>query len=236
MLIECSQKKLLTQRIESEPSQFIQVLYCPRQVGKTTLALQFMESTKLPVHFASADLVASGQSSWISQQWEAARIKLWQSEEKQAVLIIDEIQKIGNWSEAVKREWDGDTAQRQSLKVVLLGSSRLLLQQGLTESLAGRFETLIPPGYSVGWKRKALKWCGVERPSRNFRCITPLSSVHSSSTLFRRLPQILPSGDGGLSRQLVPAFSIIPAPTPLTCFTGERRTMRWILFWSTREK
>ncbi len=57
------------------------------------------------------------------------------------MLIIDEIQKIGNWSEAVKREWS-DTAQRQSLKVVLLGSSRLLLQQGLTESLAGRFETL----------------------------------------------------------------------------------------------
>ncbi len=86
--------------------------------------------------FASADLVASGQSSWISQQWEAARIKLRQSDEKEAVLIIDEIQKIGNWSEAVKREWDSDTAQRQSLKVVLLGSSRLLLQQGLTAGVA----------------------------------------------------------------------------------------------------
>jgi predicted AAA+ superfamily ATPase len=134
MIIERSQKKLLTQRIESEPRQFIQVLYGPRQVGKTTMALQFMEATKLPVHFASADLDSSGQSSWISQQWEAARIKLR--------LIIDEIQKIGNWSEAVKREWDSDTAKRQSLKVVLLGSSRLLLQQGLTESLAGRFETI----------------------------------------------------------------------------------------------
>lgn len=103
MIIKRFQKKVLTQRIESEPRQFIQVLYGPRQVGKTTLALQFMESTKLSVHFASADLVASGQSSWISQQWEAARIKLRQSEEKEAVLIIDEIQKIGNWSEAVKK-------------------------------------------------------------------------------------------------------------------------------------
>jgi uncharacterized protein len=90
MIIERSLKKLLTQRIESEPRQFIPVLYDPCQVGKTMLALQFMESTTLPVHFASADLVASGQSSWISQQWEAA-------------LIIDEIQKIGNWSEAVKK-------------------------------------------------------------------------------------------------------------------------------------
>jgi len=129
---------VLTHRIESEPRQFIQVLYGPRQVGKTTLALQFMESTNLPVHFASADLVSTGQSGWI----EAARIKLHQSEQNDAVLIIDEIRKIGNWSEAVKKEWDSDTAKQKSLKVILPGSSRLLLQQGLTESLAGRFESI----------------------------------------------------------------------------------------------
>ncbi|MEI6757019.1 MAG: ATP-binding protein [Chlorobium sp.] len=153
MLIERSQKKLLTQRIEREPRRFIQVLHGPRQVGKTTLAMQFMESTKLPVHFASADLVSTGQSSWISQQWEAARIKLRQSTEQEAVLIIDEIQKIGNWSEAVKKEWDSDSAQRQALKVIVLGSSRLLLQQGLTESLAGRFETI-----SIGhWSYREMK-------------------------------------------------------------------------------
>lgn len=142
MFIERAQKKVLARRIESEPRQFIQVLYGPRQVGKTTLALQFMDTTTLPVHFASADLVCSGQSSWISQQWESARIRLRQSEQNLAVLVIDEIQKIANWSEAVKKEWDHDTAQRRQLKVVLLGSSRLLLQQGLTESLAGRFETI----------------------------------------------------------------------------------------------
>ncbi len=153
MIIERAQKKVLTQRIESEPRQFIQVLYGPRQVGKTTLALQFIKGTKLPVHFASADLAAFGESSWISQQWEVARIKLRQSEQKEAVLIIDEIQKISNWSEAVKKEWDSDTAQRQTLKVVLLGSSRLLLQQGLTESLAGRFETI-----SIGhWSYREMK-------------------------------------------------------------------------------
>lgn len=153
MIIERYQKKVLTQRIESEPRQFIQVLYGPRQVGKTTLALQFMEETTLPVHFASSDLAAFGESSWISQQWESARIKLRQSDQKEAVLIIDEIQKIGNWSEAVKKEWDSDTAQRQALKVVLLGSSRLLLQQGLTESLAGRFETI-----SIGhWSYREMK-------------------------------------------------------------------------------
>lgn len=142
MQIERAQKSLLTKRIESEPRQFIQVLYGPRQVGKTTVAQQFMQSTPLPVHFASADLVAAGQSNWISQQWEAARIKLLKSEQQESVLIIDEIQKISNWSETVKKEWDSDSVNQKNLKVILLGSSRLLIQQGLTESLAGRFETI----------------------------------------------------------------------------------------------
>jgi uncharacterized protein len=101
-----------------------------------------MQATPIPVHFASADLVSSGQPGWISQQWEAARIRLRQSEQQEAILIIDEIQKISNWSESVKKEWDADCWRQLSLKVVLLGSSRLLLQQGLTESLAGRFETI----------------------------------------------------------------------------------------------
>ena len=56
--------------------------------------------------------------------------------------MIDEIQKIDNWSEMVKREWDEDTGESVNLKVVLLGSSRLLLKRGLTESLAGRFELI----------------------------------------------------------------------------------------------
>ena len=158
MIIERAQKQLLTQRIESEPRKFIQVLYGPRQVGKTTLALQFMEATTLPVHFASADLVSSGQSSWISQQWEAARIRLRQSGQQEGVLVIDEIQKIGNWSEAVKKEWDTDTAQRRALKAVLLGSSRLLLQQGLTESLAGRFETISVGHWSYREMREAFNF------------------------------------------------------------------------------
>ncbi|TLU86017.1 MAG: ATP-binding protein [Chlorobium sp.] len=154
-MIERSQKSLLTKRIETELRRFIQVLYGPRQVGKTTIALQFMQTTALPVHFASADQVSSGQSSWISQQWETARIKLRGSERQDAVLIIDEIQKIANWSETVKKEWDADSAARRSLKVILLGSSRLLLQQGLTESLAGRFETIFLGHWSYLEMKKA---------------------------------------------------------------------------------
>lgn len=155
MLIERTQKTILAKRLESEPRQFIQVIYGPRQVGKTTLARQFMQATRFPVHFASADNVPAGQLAWISQQWETARLMHRRSSRKKAVLIIDEIQKISNWSEAVKTEWDADSANNLPLKVLLLGSSSFLLQQGLTESLAGRFETIYLGHWSYSEMKKA---------------------------------------------------------------------------------
>ncbi len=62
--------------------------------------------------------------------------------EQEHILIIDEVQKIRGWSEQVKKEWDEDSRSHRNLKVILLGSSRLLLQKGLEESLEGRFETI----------------------------------------------------------------------------------------------
>lgn len=56
--------------------------------------------------------------------------------------MIDEIQKVPNWSETVKRQWDDDTWNERNIKVVLLGSSRALILQGLSESLMGRFEEI----------------------------------------------------------------------------------------------
>ncbi|MDO9079882.1 MAG: DUF4143 domain-containing protein, partial [Desulfuromonadales bacterium] len=47
------------------------------------------------------------------------------------------IQKIPDWSAALKSLWDQDPRR---LRVVVLGSSSLQIQTGLTESLAGRFE------------------------------------------------------------------------------------------------
>ncbi len=141
-MFERSHKQILTERLEKEKRRFIQVVYGPRQVGKTTIASQFSNQTQIPVHYASADAVIAPMGIWISQQWEAARIMLSGTAEKEGILIIDEIQKIDNWSETVKKEWDDDSHKGIPLKVVLLGSSRLLLQKGLTESLAGRFETM----------------------------------------------------------------------------------------------
>src|SRR3989337_2417314 len=56
-----------------------------------------------------------------------------------ALLVLDEVQKITGWADAVKRLWDEDTAARRPLKVILLGSAPLLVQRGLTARLAGRF-------------------------------------------------------------------------------------------------
>jgi len=141
-MFERAHKQILTDRLEKEGKKFIQVVYGPRQVGKTTLVTQFARQTKIPVHYTSTDAVTSPGSTWISQQWETARFLLRESGDREATLIIDEVQKIENWSEAVKKEWDEDSLQNIKLKVVLLGSSRLLLQKGLSESLAGRYETI----------------------------------------------------------------------------------------------
>lgn len=125
-----------------EPRKFIQVLAGPRQVGKSTLVNQVLDSINIPHSLEVADAIKPTDSDWIRRVWEGARTTMMLRGEQERLLVIDEIQKIDNWSEAVKKEWDEDTRKRVNLKVVLLGSSRLLLRKGLTESLAGRFELI----------------------------------------------------------------------------------------------
>ncbi len=121
----------------------MQVLLGPRQTGKTTLIHQVLETLDLPTHVASADQPATKDRSWIEQQWEAGRLLLRaESQPAAAVLVLDEIQKVPDWSEITKRLWDEDSAARRELRVVLLGSSPWLIQKGLTESLTGRFEVI----------------------------------------------------------------------------------------------
>lgn len=132
---------ILLKRI-SEPRAFIQVLMGPRQVGKSTLMGQVLEETSIPHLLFSADTVDEDDGDWIVRSWESARVTMAMHKYKEFLLVIDEIQKIRNWSEFVKREWDSDSLHGINLKVVLLGSSRLMLRKGLTESLAGRFELI----------------------------------------------------------------------------------------------
>lgn len=90
----------------------------------------------------------SSNQIWIKQQWDYARFALRQSGSETFLLIIDEIQKINNWSEFVKKEWDKDRREKLNIKVILLGSSSLLIDQGLSESLTGRFELIKLPHWS----------------------------------------------------------------------------------------
>jgi len=147
---------ILLQRI-NEKRKFIQFLTGPRQTGKTTLARQILEHIKWPTYYASADDPSMKGKAWIEQHWENARLKSFQ-EKRKTLLIFDEIQKIPDWSEAVKKLWDEDTLKSLPIRVVLLGSSPLLLQKGLTESLAGRFEVVYMPHWSFEEMHRAFKW------------------------------------------------------------------------------
>ena len=126
----------------AEPRRTIQVIMGPRQVGKSTLISQFVEQADVPYSLFSADGVGKTDTEWISEKWYEARIKMMLDNETERILISDEIQKIAGWSEIVKKEWDQDTREKRNLKVILLGSSRILIQKGLEESLEGRFETI----------------------------------------------------------------------------------------------
>jgi predicted AAA+ superfamily ATPase len=140
----------------AEPRRFIQAVAGPRQVGKSTLVQQATQNLTMPVRYASADEPTLRGTDWVAQQWEAARLSLNGLEG--AVLVLDEIQKIPAWSETVKRLWDEDTRAKRPLKVVVLGSAPLLIAQGLSESLAGRFEIIPLAHWSYAEMRAAFGW------------------------------------------------------------------------------
>ncbi|MGH3822981.1 MAG: ATP-binding protein [Pseudonocardiaceae bacterium] len=131
----------------AEPRARIQVLAGPRQTGKTTLVRQVLATLDRPAHYASADQVTGQDRSWLEAQWEIGRLRA-RVGDLGATLVLDEVQKITAWSEVVKRHWDADTADGVPLRVVLLGSAPMLVQRGLGDSLAGRFELIRVPHWS----------------------------------------------------------------------------------------
>ncbi|MBI5245089.1 MAG: ATP-binding protein [Elusimicrobia bacterium] len=127
-----------------DPKGLIQVFTGPRQVGKTTAALALMD----PEHaiYADADLPTPPTADFITEHWNRAR----RLPPPQRTLILDEVQKIPRWSEEVKRLFDEDRRERAELRVCLLGSSALLMEKGLAESLTGRFEVSYFPYWTYG--------------------------------------------------------------------------------------
>jgi predicted AAA+ superfamily ATPase len=129
----------------AEAAPLIQILIGPRQVGKTTSLRRLAENEGKRAIYGSADDRQIEDSIWIERLWEQAR----SHPDPRPLLILDEIQKINNWSETIKRLWDEDVRSKNQFRVILSGSSSLTLQTGLTESLAGRFEII--PATHLNW-------------------------------------------------------------------------------------
>lgn len=142
------------QRILQSPSPVMHVLVGPRQVGKTTIARQLADSLGFPAIVATADSPTPLDGAWIETQWRRA---LMRASDGPVLLVLDEVQKISGWSESVKLLWDGRDFAKD-IRVLLLGSSALLMQDGLTESLAGRFLLHRCPHWSFAECREAFGW------------------------------------------------------------------------------
>ena len=149
-----SEYQTIKSRLE-EDRMFIQVVMGPRQVGKSTVVKQVLDDLTIPYQLYTADNVPATNTAWISNCWAAVRSWKENYGLDSVVLVIDEIQKITNWSEVVKKEWDTDTFYNCNIKVLLLGSSRVMLEKGLSESLAGRFEEI----RMSHWSFKEMKEC-----------------------------------------------------------------------------
>lgn len=129
----------------NEPRKFIQMLIGPRQTGKSTALRQALAEVSLPAHVALASIDSSSRD-WLRAQWEQART-LALGNNGCALLVIDEVQLVDQWSAVVKELWDQDAWSGIDLRVMLSGSSSLLLQKGLHEGLTGRFEVI----HSTHW-------------------------------------------------------------------------------------
>lgn len=154
-----SQVSELLTRMREEPERIVFV-NGPRQTGKTTAVLQALEEIELPSLYVSADedesaefpltrriagdeVTASSKPDrkWILRSWRRSRHAAAKSSNG-FILVLDEIERIPDWSTTVKGLWDADRRAGLPLRVVILGSANLVLQTGLRESLAGRFEPL----------------------------------------------------------------------------------------------
>ena len=128
---------LLVREFEKQQPVF-QVLTGPRQVGKTTIAQQVMDKLPFPFVYASADSPLPPGPEWIETQWRRAEVEADRSGGA-VLLVLDEVQKVRGWSESLKSKWDAARRTSRDIRLLVMGSSALLIQEGLSESLTGRF-------------------------------------------------------------------------------------------------
>lgn len=147
--------KTLVTRMK-EQRTFIQMLIGPRQTGKSTAIRQALNHIKTPAHVSLASIDNSSRD-WLRAQWIQAR-GLISGKNTSAILVIDEVQLVEQWSAVVKELWDEDAWTGVDLRVVLSGSSSILLQKGLSEGLTGRFEVIRSTHWSLAECQKAFDY------------------------------------------------------------------------------
>lgn len=155
------QRKLVLEILQGlqRSKKLLHIITGPRQVGKTTASLQIAEKWLGETLDVSADSPLPPDTGWIHFQWERAiRITEQRQDSHDVLLILDEIQKVKGWSEVIKLLWDEECKKQNGIQVLLLGSSSLLLQKGLSESLTGRFFLYRAPHWQYPEMKKAFDW------------------------------------------------------------------------------
>ncbi len=129
----------LQRRVEEPAPGRVQILGGPRQVGKTTLLLEIAAADKDRTLYAAADAPEAALPGWWEDLWRRAGELAVSG---RAVLLIDEIQHLSDWSRRLKSQADRVRRYKLPLHIVVSGSSALLIGAGARESMAGRFERL----------------------------------------------------------------------------------------------
>ena len=147
-MFERAQVEIIARRIQEPANPLIQVVVGPRQTGKSTMISQALGKAPVRSHFVSSDDAIVPSAQWLQTEWQQAR-NIARATQGRVVLAVDEIQKVPNWSVAVKSLYDADRREGLDVKPLLSGSSALLLHRGLEDSLMGRFELIRSPHWSL---------------------------------------------------------------------------------------
>lgn len=147
-MYERAQVDMMATRMHERENPLMQVVVGSRQTGKSTMVAQALRKADVRNHFVSADDAIIPSEQWLRTEWQQARNEAMR-DSSPMVLIVDEVQKIPSWPRVVKSLYDADQRTMSPLKVILSGSSSLLLHKGLEDSLMGRYELIRSPHWSL---------------------------------------------------------------------------------------
>ncbi len=151
-MYEREQVETISRRITEMDNPLMQVVVGPRQTGKSTMIAQALNRVDqarggIEHRYVSADDALFPSIEWLRTEWQQAR-NVARSTGRRTVFVIDEVQKVEHWPNAVKSLFDADRRDDVDVKPVLSASSSLLLHKGLEDSLMGRFELIRSPHWS----------------------------------------------------------------------------------------